>query len=104
MGKVREEKVKEPIFKAVAMPPRLFWAPMAPAGANIGVQLPMIFILQTFDSFNPLWIVATLVLVHIGIVIAGVKEPHLSQMMKSQGPFIHAYYSVYPEHGKKLSS
>ena len=96
--------MKEPILRAIAMPPRLFWAPMAPAGANLGVQLPMALFIQTFSDLNPLWIVATLVIAHVLIIVAGVKEPHLSKMMESQGPFIRSYSSIYPERGKKLAS
>jgi hypothetical protein len=96
--------MKEPILRAVAMPPRLFWAPMAPAGANLGIQLPMALFMQTFSDVNPLWIVITLVLAHIGIIIAGVKEPHLSKMMESQGPFMRSYKNIYPEKGRKLAS
>ena len=98
--------MKEPILRAVAMPPRLFWAPMAPAGANLGIQLPMALFMQTFSDVNPLWIVLTLVLAHIGIIIACVKEPHLSKMMEAQGPFIRfmGYRNIYPEKGRKLAS
>ena len=96
--------MKEPIFKAVAMPMRIFWAPMAPAMINIGVQFAILFILLGFYSFNPLFFVASLFTVHGGLIIAGVKEPHLSQMLKSQGPFMHRYSNIYPERGKKLSS
>lgn len=97
--------MKEPILRAVAMPPRLFWAPMAPAGANLGVQLPMALFAQAFGSLNPLWIVVTLVIAHTFIVIAGIKEPHLSKMMESQGPFLFRLYSnIYPERGRKLAS
>lgn len=96
--------MREPILRAVAMPPRLFWAPMSPAGANLGVQLPMTLFMQTFSDINPLWVVASLLTVHVLIVIAGVKEPHLSKMMESQGPFIRSYSSIYPERGRKLAS
>ena len=96
--------MKEPILRAIAMPPRLFWAPMAPAGANLGVQLPMALFVQTFSNLNPLWIVGTLLIAHVFIIIAGVKEPHLSKMLEAQGPFFKSYSSIYPERGKKLAS
>ena len=96
--------MKEPILRAVAMPPRLFWAPMAPVGANLGVQLPMALFTQTFSSMNPLWFVATTVLAHIVIIILGVREPHLSKMMESQGKFMKSYKSMYSHKGKYLAS
>ena len=96
--------MKEPILRAVAMPPRLFWAPFAPAAANLGVQLPMVLFTQAFVGMNPLWIVATIFLAHVAIIMMGIKEPHLSQMMKSQGKFMKSYKSIYPHKGKYLAS
>ena len=96
--------MKEPILRAVAMPPRLFWAPMAPAALNLGLQLGMTVMMQTVLDFNPLWVVVSIALTHSGIVIAGAKEPHLSKMMESRGPFMRSYKSIYPGKGKKLAS
>ena len=96
--------MKERILRAVAMPARLFWAPMAPAGANLGVQLPIALFTQTFSNINPLWFVVTTVIAHIVIVIMGIKEPHLSKMMESQGKVMKAYKSMYPHKGKYLAS
>ena len=96
--------MKEPILRAVAMPARLFWAPMAPAGANLGIQLPMALFVQAISDMNPLWFVLTTVLAHIGIIMLGVREPHLSKMMESQGKFLKTYKSMYPHKGKYLSS
>ena len=70
--------MKKQIFKSVAMPSRLFKAPLALAAANIGVHLPMI----TLASFNPLWLIISLLIVHAGLIIAGIKEPHLSNLLK----------------------
>ena len=96
--------MRESIPKAVAMPPRLFWAPMAPGGANMAVHLCIMLISQGFGSVNPLWFISSLVITHVAIIIAGVKEPHLSKMMEAQGPFIRNYTNIYPERGRKLSS
>ena len=84
------------------MPPRLFWAPMVPAMANLGIQFPMLFVLITKD-INPLTIVATILIAHLILIAAGAKEPHLSNMMKSRGPFIKTYKNIYPEKGTKLA-
>ena len=97
--------MKEPILRAVAMPPRLFWAPFAPAATNaFGVQLPMALFTQAFIDINPLWFVVTTVLVHIGLIMLGVREPHLSKMMASQGKFMKSYKSMYSHKGKYLAS
>lgn len=94
--------MREPILKAVAMPPKLFWAPMLPAGVNLAIQF-------TFMSFglafgiNPLLFLISIILVHVFIVIYGAKEPHLSNMMKSYGPTGRPSVNMYKSKGKKLA-
>ncbi len=96
--------MNEPILKAVAMPPRLFWAPLAPAILNLAIQFAAVFILLAAYQLNPLWIVGLSVLPsHLILVALGTKEPHLSNMMKSQGPFMKAYHTIYPQRGRKLA-
>ncbi len=96
--------MNEPILKAVAMPPRIFWAPMVPAALNLGIQSALIFFGIALFNLNPLVIVLTTVFpTHIALVALGAREPHLSKMMQSQGPFIKNYKNMYPEKGKKLA-
>lgn len=95
--------MKEPILRAVAMPPRLFWAPMAPALANLGIQLPMIMFMNVIWDINPLWVVTTILTVHLGLIAAGAKEPHLSKMMESRGKFMKNYQAIYPDKGIKMA-
>lgn len=94
--------MQEPILKAVAMPPRVFWAPMVPAIVNIAVQAPIMFMWIAFGN-NPIFFIATLLLAHIGIVIYGVREPHLSNMMKAAGPMMSPSKNIYPSKGNKLA-
>ncbi len=96
--------MNEPILKAVAMPPRLFWAPMAPALLNLAIQFSAVFILLAAYQLNPLWVVGISVLPsHLILVALGAKEPHLSSMMQSQGPFMKTYHTIYPQRGRKLA-
>lgn len=94
--------MREPILKAVAMPPKLFWAPMLPAGVNLAIQF-------TFMSFglalgiNPLFFLVSIVFAHLFIVIYGAKEPHLSNMMKAYGPTARASVNMYKSKGNKLA-
>lgn len=98
--------MREPILKAVAMPPRVFWAPMLPMVANFSVQMAiMMVVMGGFPGkVNPLMFLFTFVAVHIFLVVYGVKEPHLSKIMQSQGPFIKFYKKVYRSRGNKLAS
>lgn len=94
--------MQEPILKAVAMPPKVFWAPMVPAIANITVQ--GVFVLMwIFNSNNPIFFIATIALAHAGIVIYGSREPHLSNMMKASGPMMTPSKNVYSSRGNKLA-
>jgi ABC-type transport system involved in cytochrome bd biosynthesis fused ATPase/permease subunit len=95
--------MKVPILKAVAMPPRLFWAPFIPAVANLSIQFPMMFIMMALFDANPLVFIGTIIPVHLLIVIFGVREPHMSNMMKAWGPLSAASHNVYKDKGKKLA-
>lgn len=95
--------MREPILKAIAMPPRLFWAPFLPAAANLAVQFPMMFIgLGVFDM-NPLIFIFPIVIAHGVLAIYGAKEPHLSAMFQSYGPFAHGSVNIYKSKGMKLA-
>lgn len=92
----------EPILKAVAMPPKVFWAPMVPAIANVALQ-SVFLIMWIATNHNPIFFIATFALAHIGIIIYGVKEPHLSRMMKASGPALIPSKNIYPTKGNKLA-
>ena len=96
--------MREPILKAVAMPPRVFWAPMIPAMVNFGTQVPLIFIwIGLFDG-NPIWAIWTVLAVHLIIIIYGAREPHLSHMMLAwgqNGPM--STNNIYHSRGNKFA-
>ncbi|MBR5130627.1 MAG: hypothetical protein IKV03_05330 [Alphaproteobacteria bacterium] len=94
--------MREPILKAVAMPPKVFWAPMIPSIVNIAVQ--SVFLCMWIASRkNPIFFIVTIALAHIAIVIYGVKEPHLSRMMQASGPMMSPSKNVYRSRGNKLA-
>ena len=96
--------VREPILKAVAMPPRLFWAPMQVALINMTVHLALILIMIAVVDLNPLWLLTSLVGFHSILVSYGAREPHLSRMLMAwgkSGP--NTSHSIYPNRGIKLA-
>lgn len=95
--------MREVIYRSVAMPPRLFWAPFLPAIANFGIQMPFIFIFIALYQLNPLVVVPFIIGGHILIVIAGVREPHLSNILTSKGKFLGSTKNVIKEKGFKLT-
>ena len=95
--------MREPIMKAVAMPPRLFFAPFLPAATNLAVQFPMMFIVMGFFDINPLIFMISVISGHIFIAIYGAREPHLSAMMQSAGKFLRGSQNIYKSKGMKLA-
>ncbi len=82
--------MKEPILKAVAIPPRVFGVPMLPMVTNFSVQMAIMVMLQgAFPGrIIPDFFVWSFVIVHIFLVIYSRKEPHLSKIMQSFGGVI----------------
>ena len=96
--------MREPILKAVAMPPRLFWAPMQIAGANMAVHLSMMLILIAVLDLNPLWVIASLLATHATLVSYGTREPHLGHMLMAWGKSGPATsHTIYHSRGVKLA-
>ena len=96
--------MREPILKAVAMPPRIFWAPMQVAIINMTVHLALILIMIAVVDLNPLWLLASLVSTHALLVSYGTREPHLSKMLMAwgkSGP--NTSHSIYSSRGIKLA-
>ena len=98
-------KMREPILKAVAMPMRIFWAPMYPAVINFVLQMTIWLMLSgVYGSVNALPFMFTIVFVHVLIIICGVREPHMSMILQSRGPFLMPSKNVYRSRGNKLAS
>lgn len=96
--------MREPILKSVAMPPRVFWAPMIPAVVNLATQLPLIFIWIALFEGNPIWAIGTILIVHLIIIFYGAREPHLSHMMLAwgqNGPAVT--HNIYFNRGNKFA-
>ena len=96
--------MREPILKAVSMPPRLFMAPFVLAMANLVVQVAWMFLLLAFFDINPLVSLILFVFVHVLLIVAGTKEPHLSHMLEAwgqNGPTVT--HSIYKSRGVKLA-
>lgn len=95
--------MREPILRAVAMPPKMFWAPMLPAAINLAVQFPFMFIGMGVLGVNPLLFVFPIVTVHVFLIIYGAKEPHLSTMVRTYGPMSGGSKNMYKSKGTKLA-
>lgn len=94
--------MKERIFKAVAMPPCIFGAPASLVMANVGVQLPMVLMLNADGgAFNPLPVVFSVFFVHILLVLLNIKEPHIANMLASEGKLPIFYKRIYKGNGRK---
>ena len=95
--------MREPILKAVAMPPRIFWAPMLPAGINLATQIPIMFIGMGAFQMNPIVFLPPILVGHIFLIIYGSREPHLSTMIRTYGPMAGGSKNLYQSKGTKLA-
>ncbi len=94
--------MREEILKAVAQPPKVLWAPMVPAIINLGIQFPMMFMAMGVADINPLFFIFLILAGHIALVFAGLKEPHLSQMLRGYGQTYIKTTNLYPVKGSKF--
>ena len=95
--------MREPILKAVAMPPRVFWAPMYPAAVNFAMQAGIMSVCTVALQMNPIFFIFTIGISHIIIAAYSFREPHLSKMMLTYGPMATPSKNIYPEKGNKLA-
>lgn len=95
--------MREEILKAVAQPPKVLWAPMVPAIINLGIQFPFMFMGIGIADVNPLYFVSCIIMSHVALVFAGLKEPHLSSMMQAYGQTYINSRNLYEVIGNKFA-
>ena len=93
--------MREEILKAVAQPPKVLWAPMVPSIINLGVQFPVMFMAIGVADANPLFFVLTIIMSHIMLIYAGIREPHLSTMLQAFGQTYKKTTNLYAVKGTK---
>jgi len=78
--------MQTPVYKAVSRPPQVFWAPMFPAVINFTIQMAiMVMVMGAFPGkVNPDIFILTFLIVHVGLIVWGQKEPHLSGILLVQ--------------------
>ena len=75
--------MREPIYKAVCVPFRLFWAPAKVAGANMAVQFSLMLMWTVITGNSIMPFIISVPLAHMMIAIWGKREPHLSNILVS---------------------
>lgn len=94
--------MRDVILKAVANPPKLFWAPVLPAALNGGLQMPFMFIAMGIWQSNPLIFVISLVTGHMIAIALGARDPHLSAMIRAFGAANYTSKNLYSVKGRKF--
>ena len=94
--------MREELLKAVAQPPRVLWAPMVPAIINLGIQFPVMFMAMGVADLNPLFFIVLIIAGHVALIFAGLKEPHLSNMLRAYGQTYIKTVNLYPVKGSKF--
>ena len=95
--------MREDILKAVAQPPKVLWAPMVPAIINLGIQFPAMFMGIGIAGLNPLFFVTCIILSHMALIYAGLREPHLSTMLQGYGQTYIKTVNLYAVKGNKFA-
>ena len=95
--------MREPVLKAVANPPKILWGPFLPVLLNLGLQFPVMFVSIGVFEINPLIFVVSLLLGHMAIVWAGIKEPHISNMIQAYGQNYRVTRNLYKAKGNKFA-
>ena len=95
--------MREEILKAVAQPPKVLWAPMVPAIINLGVQFPVMFMGIGLANMNPMFFIFSIIGVHMGLIAAGIREPHLSTMLQAYGQTYIQTTNLYAVTGNKFA-
>lgn len=94
--------MREEILKAVAQPPKFLFAPFVPSLINLGIQFPVLFMAVGVADVNPLFFVFSIVAAHGALVVAGIKEPHLSTMLQAYGQTNKISKNLYAVEGNKF--
>jgi len=72
-------------MQAVALPATFLFAPAMPAAASVGMHACLMMILAGLININPLYFIISAIVVHMGLVAWGFKEPHLEKVMQAKG-------------------
>lgn len=75
--------MKKTILKDVAMPPKVFGAPVNLAMVNAGVFIVLHLISPV--EINPIFFILIMLCLHLLLVFFGKKEPHLSKLLQNKG-------------------
>lgn len=77
----------EHLLKAVAAPPMLFFAPMGLAALNGLLHGTTMIMMQASSASgsNPLLYILSAAIVHMGIAVFAVREPHLATLAQAWG-------------------
>ena len=96
--------MQEPILKAVAVPPRIFWAPFALAIVNATVQFGLMLMWVAVAQGSPMWFIFSIVAVHTFLVVHSTYDPHLYRMLGAWGRSRpHTTENVHPSRGAKFA-
>ena len=95
--------MKEAILKSVSKPMMLFYAPFLPAIVNIVVQfIIMMFIFLLTQKGEAVFIIVSIVFIHLFLIYVGKKDPHISNMIISYFNTPRLTKNIVKEKGNKF--
>jgi len=94
--------MREPIMKAVAFPPKFFWAPFLLGAVNLLFCMTAMVFYMGMAEGNPIMAMPVILIGHIFMIILGSKDAHLSAMMASMGR-MHGSVNMVKSKGNKFA-
>lgn len=90
------------LFRAIANPPTLMFAPAWVAMGNIMLQFNFWLLFSGIfgTAINPLILGASIVGMHIIIIMWGIKEPHLASIIVAWGHSMRGTSNMLPRKGR----
>ena len=95
--------MREIILKSVSKPMMLFYAPFFPALVNIVTQfIIMMFIFLITQRGEAVFIIVSIIFVHLFLIYLGKKDPHISNMIISYFSTPRLTNNIVKEKGNKF--
>lgn len=65
-----------PIYRVIAEPQKFLWAPRAHVLLNFMIQIAVMLLMAPIQPLNPLMVMISIAIVHIGLIVWGFINPH----------------------------
>lgn len=94
-------RLESAILQAVAYQATVLFVPPQLAGINVAVNMSLLMTAVAVFDFNPLLFMITLIVGHIALIVASVREAHLVTLLQAIGQKKHSSKNIISSEGVK---